>query len=415
MPQRPGVDPSHRSPRSSPRTIGRARSTFRGKVLDCARQARRPRAGDDSCSRHYAEPAGRVEAQGHRAPDRAPRVEQAPYWPRSRRSGSRPRLSTSTSFASCSRARTPRSPSRVKAIWGTIRDRRNPERERVVDQIRKLARTRPRATRSPARLSSRSSVPSATRSTGEGQDVGPDITSNGRNDFDQLLSNVFDPSLVIGPGYQATTVATTEGRVLTGLLVEDGKDRVVLKLQAEARDDPAQPDRRDEDQPRLAHARGDREAARAPGDRRPVRVPLPRQAPLRSRRQAPAGRGPDRAAAQIAALKAISTRARTSVGNPMAPASSRRPRRRATRVSRSSLHGRKPPTKPIDFAGRLEEGPREWVRRAAGRERLRQSRSMKADDHGPRPARHDREPSPFALIRNVRPVDSHDAYDRSPR
>ena len=66
---------------------------------------------------------------------------------------------------------------------------------------------------------------------GEGQDVGPDITSNGRNDFDQLLSNVFDPSLVIGPGYQATTIATTEGRVLTGLLAEAGHERVVLKIQ----------------------------------------------------------------------------------------------------------------------------------------------------------------------------------------
>jgi putative heme-binding domain-containing protein len=66
---------------------------------------------------------------------------------------------------------------------------------------------------------------------GQGQDLGPDLTANGRNDFDQLLSNVFDPSLVIGPGYQATTVATTDGRVLTGLLAEDGRDRVVLKLQ----------------------------------------------------------------------------------------------------------------------------------------------------------------------------------------
>src|SRR5262249_15777952 len=66
---------------------------------------------------------------------------------------------------------------------------------------------------------------------GQGQDVGPDITSNGRNDFNQLVSNVFDPNLVIGPGYQATTIATTDGRVLTGLLAEDGKDRVVLKIQ----------------------------------------------------------------------------------------------------------------------------------------------------------------------------------------
>ena len=66
---------------------------------------------------------------------------------------------------------------------------------------------------------------------GEGQEVGPDITSNGRNDFEQLLSNVFDPSLVIGASYQARTVRTFDGRVISGLLVEDNDERVVLKVQ----------------------------------------------------------------------------------------------------------------------------------------------------------------------------------------
>jgi putative heme-binding domain-containing protein len=66
---------------------------------------------------------------------------------------------------------------------------------------------------------------------GEGADVGPDITSNGRASFEQLLSNVFDPSLVIGASYQALIVRTTDGRVLTGLPVEDNDQRVVLKVQ----------------------------------------------------------------------------------------------------------------------------------------------------------------------------------------
>src|SRR5262249_9810469 len=111
-----------------------------------------------------------------------------------------------------------------------IREGRNPQRELVVDQVRRSLRTM-------------SGDPFAGRAVfdkpcaqchkihGQGQDVGPDITANGRNDFQQLLSNVLDPSLVIGPGYQATTLSTTDGRVLTGLLVEDGRDRVVLKLQ----------------------------------------------------------------------------------------------------------------------------------------------------------------------------------------
>jgi putative heme-binding domain-containing protein len=61
--------------------------------------------------------------------------------------------------------------------------------------------------------------------------VGPDITLNGRSSFEQLLSNVFDPSLVIGAAYQAQTVVTADGRVLVGLLVENNEQRVVLKVQ----------------------------------------------------------------------------------------------------------------------------------------------------------------------------------------
>ncbi|TWT57078.1 Cytochrome c [Thalassoglobus neptunius] len=66
---------------------------------------------------------------------------------------------------------------------------------------------------------------------GEGADVGPDITRNGRNNWNQLLQNVFDPSAVIGPGYQARLLATEDGRVLTGLPIEESDTRVVLKIQ----------------------------------------------------------------------------------------------------------------------------------------------------------------------------------------
>ncbi|MEZ6056633.1 MAG: c-type cytochrome [Planctomycetaceae bacterium] len=66
---------------------------------------------------------------------------------------------------------------------------------------------------------------------GEGAEVGPDITRNGRNNWDQLLWNVFDPSQVIGPGYQARILVTTDGRTLTGLPIEESDQRVILKIQ----------------------------------------------------------------------------------------------------------------------------------------------------------------------------------------
>jgi putative heme-binding domain-containing protein len=69
---------------------------------------------------------------------------------------------------------------------------------------------------------------------GQGGKVGPDITSNGRASFDQLLSNVFDPSLVIGPDYQVFTVVAKDGRNLTGLIVENNEQRVVIRMAGDA-------------------------------------------------------------------------------------------------------------------------------------------------------------------------------------
>jgi putative heme-binding domain-containing protein len=118
----------------------------------------------------------------------------------------------------------------VKANWGTLRTERNPQREKVVADIRSLLnRTKGDAQRGVAVF--KKLCAQCHKIHGEGEDVGPDITSNGRASFEQLLSNVFDPSLVIGPGYQAVTVTTLKGRALTGLLVEDNAMRVVLKVQ----------------------------------------------------------------------------------------------------------------------------------------------------------------------------------------
>jgi putative heme-binding domain-containing protein len=118
----------------------------------------------------------------------------------------------------------------VKAQWGSIREQRNPEREQVVAQMRQLL-ARNRGDPAAGAQVFKNICAQCHKIHGEGQDVGPDITVNGRSDFDQLLSNVFDPSLVIGAAYQATLVATTKGQVIIGLVVEDNPQRVVLKLQ----------------------------------------------------------------------------------------------------------------------------------------------------------------------------------------
>ena len=63
---------------------------------------------------------------------------------------------------------------------------------------------------------------------GTGGQVGPDLTGSNRADLDYLLSNVLDPSALIGKDYQAQVIATTDGRVLTGVVRAEDKDSITL-------------------------------------------------------------------------------------------------------------------------------------------------------------------------------------------
>lgn len=118
----------------------------------------------------------------------------------------------------------------VQQQWGTIREGRNPQREQVIAEMKQFLRKSP-GDAGKGREVFKKVCGQCHKMYGEGAEVGPDITLNGRNSYDQLLSNVFDPSLVIGASYQARILLTADGRVLTGLPVEDSPQRVVLKVQ----------------------------------------------------------------------------------------------------------------------------------------------------------------------------------------
>ena len=118
----------------------------------------------------------------------------------------------------------------VRKQWGTLREERNPAREKIVTDMRNMLKTTPGDAMKGVAVF-KNLCGQCHKLHNEGFDVGPDITLNGRNDFEQLLSNVFDPSLVIGAAYQATTVLTKKGQSITGLVAEDNAQRIVLKTQ----------------------------------------------------------------------------------------------------------------------------------------------------------------------------------------
>ena len=121
----------------------------------------------------------------------------------------------------------------VEKAFGRVREERNPEREGVVAEMTDYFREQAGHPAAGQKVF-KSFCAQCHTIHGEGHKVGPDITANGRASFEQLVSNVFDPSLVIGPAYQVVTVVTEDGRNLTGLIAEDNDQRIVLRLPGDA-------------------------------------------------------------------------------------------------------------------------------------------------------------------------------------
>jgi len=88
----------------------------------------------------------------------------------------------------------------VTAKWGTVRTERNPQREQVVAEMKEFIRRTPGdADKGKCLQASLCQLPQNLRRR---NDVRPDLTRTAQR-FQSLLSNVFDPSLVIGAAYQA--------------------------------------------------------------------------------------------------------------------------------------------------------------------------------------------------------------------
>lgn len=75
------------------------------------------------------------------------------------------------------------------------------------------------------------------RFKGEGGDTGPDITGVGnRFDARYLLEAMVEPNKVISDQYRSFVIETTEGRIFTGRVLSEDKDRLLLRTDPFARE-----------------------------------------------------------------------------------------------------------------------------------------------------------------------------------
>lgn len=126
--------------------------------------------------------------------------------------------------------RNPELETQIGKVWGTVRETTG-DRARLINRFKTMLTSK--APKKPdlslgravfARTCQQCHTLFAT-----GAQIGPELTGSNRADLDYLLSNVLDPSALIGKDYVAHVVATTDGRVLTGLIRGEDKDAVTLQ------------------------------------------------------------------------------------------------------------------------------------------------------------------------------------------
>ena len=122
----------------------------------------------------------------------------------------------------------------VERLWGPIR-------ETPKDRARLITNYKPQLTaaliQSSNRMNGRAlfqkSCANCHRVFDSGTLIGPDLTGAQRTNVDYLLQNLLDPSASISKDYQMQIVATTNGRVITGLLVEESDNAITVQTSTE--------------------------------------------------------------------------------------------------------------------------------------------------------------------------------------
>jgi putative membrane-bound dehydrogenase-like protein len=116
---------------------------------------------------------------------------------------------------------------RVSRLFGPIRPSTSGELRAEVDRLAAAVRAGSGVPKPGKQLFDRTCARCHTLFA-KGGKVGPDLTTYRRDDLDTMLLNIVNPGAEIREGFSTSIVATTDGRLLTGVVVEQDKNVVIL-------------------------------------------------------------------------------------------------------------------------------------------------------------------------------------------
>jgi putative heme-binding domain-containing protein len=118
---------------------------------------------------------------------------------------------------------------RLRAVWGTVRDT-PAERAGLIDKYTSIIRRG--YSDAPDPMLGRAIFAKTCQQChvlfGVGAKTGPDLTGSNRADLEYILTNLVDPSALVGKDYQAHVIATEDGRVLTGIVQREDPNTLTL-------------------------------------------------------------------------------------------------------------------------------------------------------------------------------------------
>lgn len=116
----------------------------------------------------------------------------------------------------------------IEAEWGRVRA--TPEaKAREIAELKMMIQAGPKGDPSRGRAIFAKTCLQCHTLFDTGGKVGPELTGANRSELDYLLSNIVDPSAVVGKDYQASAIRTKGGRVISGIIrQDDGRSLTVV-------------------------------------------------------------------------------------------------------------------------------------------------------------------------------------------
>jgi putative heme-binding domain-containing protein len=119
---------------------------------------------------------------------------------------------------------------RLEAVWGSVRPTSN-EKASLMAKYKEILASDQYPAADPGRgrlVFNRTCLP-CHRLFDAGGDVGPDLTGSDRANRDYILENVLDPSAAVAREYTLANVATTDGRLVAGIIREQNDRSLTIQ------------------------------------------------------------------------------------------------------------------------------------------------------------------------------------------